>query len=91
MAARLPTGTWLEVLTRCPGDVGGHDVVGVTVETGPRTVVAHGDARVGMGGGLLHVTQWDPGIERRGDERVPKGMRDDMLDDPGTAGDPADN
>jgi hypothetical protein len=42
--------------------------------------------RVGMRGGLLHVAQRDPGIERGGDERVSERVRGDGLADPGTAG-----
>jgi hypothetical protein len=56
----------------------------------PCPVVAHGGARVGVGGGLLHISQRHPGIECGGDEGVAKGMRADLLGDPGAAGDPAD-
>ncbi len=39
----------------CAGDVGGHDVGGVPVQGDSGPVVAHGGARVGVGGRLLHV------------------------------------
>jgi hypothetical protein len=62
----------------------------VPVQAGPRAVVAHRGARVGVGGGFLHVAQRDPGVEGGGDERVPKRVRADVLGDPGAPGDPAD-
>ena len=43
-----------------------------------------------MGGGFLYVPQRNPGIERRGDERVAQRMRPDRFGDPGAAGGPAD-
>ena len=85
-AARPASG-----LSGCSGDVGGDDVGGVPVEAGPGPVVAHGGARVGVRGGFLHVAQRDPGVEGGGDERVPQGVRADLLGDPGAAGDPADD
>jgi hypothetical protein len=50
-----------------------------------------GGARVGVGGGFLHVTQRHPGAGGGGDERVPQGVRADVLGDPGAAGYPADD
>ncbi len=44
-----------------------------------------------MRGGLLDVAQRHPGIQRGGDERVPKRVRGDGLGDPGAAGDLADD
>jgi hypothetical protein len=44
-----------------------------------------------MGGGFLHVPQRHPGVECGGDERVPEGVRADVLGDPGAAGDPPDD
>lgn len=61
------------------------------VQAGTRTVAAHGGARIGVGGGFLHVAQWDPGVERGGDERVPQRVRADVLGDPGAARHPADD
>jgi hypothetical protein len=62
-------GCWLP---RCPCEEGGDDVGRVPVQAGPGPVVAHGGARVGMGGGgLLHVPQRHPGIESSRDELVP--------------------
>ena len=52
---------------------------------------AHRGARVGVRGGLLHVAQWHPGIEGGRDERVPQCMRTYVRDDPGAAGDTADD
>jgi hypothetical protein len=43
----------------------------------------------GVRGGFLHVPQGDSGVEGCGDERVPRGVRADLLADPGAAGDPA--
>ena len=83
--------TAVSELPRCSGDVGGDDVGRVPVEAGPCPVVAHGGARVGVRGGLLHVAQRHPGVEGGGDERVPQRVRADLLGDPGAAGDPADD
>ena len=44
-----------------------------------------------MRGGLLHIAQRDPGIQRGGDERVAERVRCDGLGDPGAAGDAADD
>jgi hypothetical protein len=63
----------------------------VPVQAGPRPVVAHRGARVGVGGGFLHVAQRDPGVERGGDERVSQRVRADLVVDPCAAGDPADD
>jgi hypothetical protein len=37
----------------------------------------------------LHVTQWNSGVEGRGDERVPQRVWADRLGDTGTFGDTA--
>jgi hypothetical protein len=42
-------------------------------------------------GGFLDIPQRYPGIERGGDERVPKRVRCDGLADPGAAGGVADD
>jgi hypothetical protein len=42
-------------------------------------------------GGLLHITQRDPGVQRRGDERMPQRVRGDELGDPGPASRLADD
>ena len=57
----------------------------------PRPVVTHRGARVGMRGGPLARREAGPGVERGGDERVPQGVRADVLADAGAARDPADN
>jgi hypothetical protein len=41
--------------------------------------------------GFLHIPQRHAGVQRRGDKRVPQGVRPDRLADPGAAGDPADD
>jgi hypothetical protein len=83
--------TDLKGLPRCPGDVGRHDVSRVPVQAGPGAVIAHRGARIGVRGGLLHVPQRHPGIERGGDKRVPERMGADVLGDPGAPGDAADD
>jgi hypothetical protein len=45
------------------------------VEVLARPVVAHRRARVRVAGRNLHVAQADPGVERRGDERVSQHVR----------------
>jgi hypothetical protein len=40
-------------------------------------------------GRFLRVPQGDSGVEGGGDERVPQGVRADLLADPGATGDPA--
>ncbi|SRR6266566_1829413 len=52
------------------------------VKDGAGSVVAHGGAWVGVRGGLLHVAEWDAGVEGGGDERVPQGVWADLLADP---------
>ena len=44
-----------------------------------------------MRGRFLNIAQRDPGIQRRGDERVPERMRRNGFGDPGTAGGLADD
>jgi hypothetical protein len=39
----------------------------------------------------LNIPQRHPGVQRRGDERVPQRMRPDRLGDPGAVGGPANN
>jgi hypothetical protein len=51
-------------------------------------VIAHRGARVGVAGGLLHVTQWNAGIQSGRDEGVPQRVRSHALVDAGVAGDP---
>jgi hypothetical protein len=63
----------------------------VAVQAGAGAVVAHGGARVGVGGGFLDVPQGDSGVEGGGDECVAQGVRADLLGDPGAAGDAADD
>jgi hypothetical protein len=50
--------------------------------------LAHGDAGLGVGDGLLDVSERHSGVEGRGDERVPQGVRPDGFGDPGAAGHP---
>jgi hypothetical protein len=42
-------------------------------------------------GGLLDIAQRDAGVERCSYERVPQGVRADVLAGPGAAGDAADD
>ena len=42
-----------------------------------------------MGGGFLHVSQRDSGVQRCGDECVPQRVGPDGFGDPGAAGDAA--
>jgi hypothetical protein len=51
-------------LPGCAGNVGGNDVCSVPVQAGPRTVVAHRGARVGVRGGFLHIPQRASGHEK---------------------------
>ena len=64
----------------------------VAVQGCPGPVVAHGGPRVGVRGGVLHVAQRYPGVQRGGDERLPQRVRPDPLADcrppGGPAGDP---
>jgi len=78
----LPGGT---------GDVSGDDGGGVPVQGSSGPVVSHGGSGIGVRGGFLHVAQPDPGVQRRGDERVPQRVRTDRLGDTGAAGHPADD
>ena len=50
----------------------GDDVGGVPIERLSGSVVAHGGSRVGVTGCSLDVAEWDAGIDRRSDERVPE-------------------
>jgi hypothetical protein len=63
----------------------------VAVEAGAGPVVAHGGARVGVRCGFLHVAERYPGVEGCGDERMPQGVRADLLGAPGPASDAADD
>ena len=56
-----------------------------------RAGLAHRGAWIGVGSGFLDVSQRDPGIKCRGDERMPKCVRPNGLVDPGPAGDAADD
>ena len=58
------------------------------VQAGAGPVVSHRGARVGVGGGFLHVAQRHPGVERRGYECMPQRVGADVIGDPGAAGDP---
>ncbi len=64
---------------------------GVPVEAGACPVIAHGGARAGVGSGLLHVTEWYPGIGGGGNERVPWRAGADVLADPSSLGRTADD
>ena len=55
----------------------------MAVEAGAGAVVAHGGARVSVGCGFLDVAERDPGAEGGCYERVPQGVRADLLGDPG--------
>jgi hypothetical protein len=44
-----------------------------------------------MRGGFLHVTQRNSRVESGSDKGMPQGVRADVLGDPGTSGDPADD
>jgi antitoxin (DNA-binding transcriptional repressor) of toxin-antitoxin stability system len=61
------------------------------VEGGPGPVIAHGDPRVSVGRGFLHIPEWHAGVQGGGDEGVPQSVRPDGLGDPGAAGNPADD
>jgi hypothetical protein len=68
------------------GQKRGHDIGCVAVERASAPVVAHGGARVGVAGGLLHVSQRHAGVQSTGDEGVAQTMRRDALGDPGPPG-----
>src|SRR5689334_25171859 len=53
-------------------EVGRDDVRGVPVQAATATVIPHRGPRVRMGGCLLDIAEWDPGVQGGGDERVPK-------------------
>ncbi len=76
---RLPGGT---------RDVGGDNIGRVPVQAAAGSVIPHRGTRIGVRGGLLHVTQRDPGIQSGGDERVAKRVGRDGLADARSAGDP---
>ena len=78
-------------LPGCSGDERGDDVCSVPVQAGAGSVIPHGGARVGVGGGLLHVTQRHPGVERGGNKCMSQSVRADVLGDLGAAGNPADD
>ena len=73
------------MLPRGSGGISGGDISGLPVQRGPRPVIAHRGAWIGVRGGL-RIPQRDPGIQRRHDERAPQRMRSDGLGDPGAAG-----
>ena len=71
-------------LPRRSGDERGDDVSSVPVQAGPCPVIAHGGARVGVGGGLLHVAQRRPSgvlvLETKGiDPLVQMGTLEALL------------
>jgi len=86
-AGQIETGG----LPRGSGDERGDYVSGVPVQAGPRPVVAHRGARVGVGGGFLHVAERDADVEGGGDEGMAQGVRADMLVYPGAAGSAPDD
>ena len=47
-----------------------------------------GGTWVGVGRRFLDITQWDPSVERGGDERVAQSVRADRLVDTGVARNP---
>ena len=53
-------------------------------------VVTDGGSGVGVGGGLLYVSERKPGVEGGGNERVAQRVGADLLADPGLAGQPFD-
>jgi hypothetical protein len=63
----------------------------VPVQAAAGAVISHSGAGVGVRSGFLHTPQGDAGVQRRGDKRVPQGVRPDRLAEPGAAGDPADD
>jgi hypothetical protein len=67
----------------------GHDVGGVSVEGHARSVVPHGGAGIGVAGGLLHIPQRNPGVQRGGDESVAERVGPDTFGDAGPSGDAA--
>ena len=55
----------LPALAGLPGgarDAGGDDIGRVSVQAAPGAVIPHSRPRIGVGGGLLHVAQRDPGV-----------------------------
>jgi hypothetical protein len=60
-------------------DVSSEYVGCVPVETAAGAAISHSGARIGVGGGFLHVAQRDPGIQRRGNERVSQSVRPNRL------------
>jgi hypothetical protein len=79
------------LLSGRPGDVGGDDIGGVSVQRGAGPVVAHGGVRVGVRGGLLHVAQRDSGVKRGSYKSMSQRVGADALGDPGLPGDAADD
>jgi hypothetical protein len=75
------------VLAGGVGDEGGDDVGGVPVKRLAAPVITHRRSRVGVTGRFLDVAQRYAGIQGRGDERVPQGVRPDPLADLSSAGD----
>src|ERR1019366_3573073 len=65
------------------------DIGGMPVERRPGPVIAHRGPGISVRGSFLHIPQRYPGIERRGDERMPQRVRPDGLSDPGAASYPA--
>ena len=81
---------WL-VLPGGARGIGSDDAGGMPVQAGTRTVIPHRGPGISVGGGLLHIAQRHPGIERSGDKSMPQRVRPDGLADAGAAGDPADD
>src|SRR6266571_3849406 len=74
------------LLPGCTSDVSSNDVSGVPVQGGPSTVIAHGRAGIGVGGGFLHAAQRNTGIQSRGDEGVSESVGSNRLGDTGAPG-----
>src|SRR5439155_635898 len=72
-------------------EVGRDDVSGVPVQAAAAPVTPHRGPRVRMGGCLLDIAEWYPGVQGGGDECVPERVGRDGLADPGAAGGFADD
>lgn len=92
-AAGLDVGAsvGVSVLPGGSGDVGSDDIRGMPVHRGPGPVVSHRGPWISVRSGFLDISQRDPGVQGCGDERVPQRVRPDELNDPGLAGDAADD
>jgi hypothetical protein len=84
---RMPTRTF-SVLA---GHVCGQDVVAVSVEVVPSSVVFRGRSRVRVAGSDLHVAQRYARVEHGGDVGVSQRMRVDPMRDRALPGQPFDD